>query len=74
VKRFRRFAFLAVWACLIVEPSAAADKVLGGVNVEFELTNRDGETVRNQDFLGTNTLLAFGFTHCAHICPMIAAA
>ena len=52
---------------------AAAAPVLDEVTVELELQNRDGESVRLSDFRGQNVLLAFGFTHCAHICPMIAA-
>ena len=47
--------------------------VFDGIEVEFELLNRDGEVVRYQDFRGRNVLLAFGFTHCLHICPLIAA-
>ena len=50
-----------------------AISVLDGITVDFELLNRDGKRVRYQDFHGKNILLAFGFTHCAHICPMIAA-
>lgn len=41
--------------------------------VDFELQNRDGKSVRFDEFAGKNVLLAFGFTNCAHICPMIAA-
>ncbi len=47
--------------------------VLDAVTVGFELQNRDGELVRFEEFHGKNVLLAFGFTNCAHICPMIAA-
>jgi protein SCO1/2 len=47
--------------------------VLDDIEVAFELVNRDGEVLRYQDFRGKNVLLAFGFTHCLHICPLIAA-
>jgi len=50
-----------------------AISALEGITVDFELLNSDDELVRYQEFRGKNVLLAFGFTHCAHICPMIAA-
>jgi cytochrome oxidase Cu insertion factor (SCO1/SenC/PrrC family) len=53
--------------------AADTTPVLDAVNVNFELLNRDGEVVREADFQGQNVLLAFGFTHCLHICPLIAA-
>lgn len=55
--------------------AAAADspRVLDTITVDFELQNRDGELVRFSEFHGKNVLLAFGFTNCLHICPMIAA-
>jgi len=55
--------------------SVAADSpaVLDTVTVDFELQNRDGKLVRFSEFHGKNVLLAFGFTNCVHICPMIAA-
>jgi len=52
---------------------AAAAPVLDEITVEFELQNRDGEPVRLSSLRGQNVLLAFGFTNCVHICPMIAA-
>jgi protein SCO1/2 len=52
---------------------ADSPPVLDAVTVEFELQNRDGELVRFDKFHGQNVLLAFGFTNCVHICPMIAA-
>ena len=55
-------------------PSAAADDgVLSELSVGFELLNADGNQVSLDDYLGKNVLLTFGFTHCHHICPMIAA-
>lgn len=47
--------------------------VLANIKVDFELTGSNGEIVRYREFQGKNVLLAFGFTHCVHICPMIAA-
>jgi len=43
-----------------------------GINVNFELLDRDGNVVTAENFLGRYVLLGFGFTRCAHICPMMA--
>ncbi len=43
-----------------------------GVVVDFELMNRDGAIVRDEDFRGRHVLMGFGFTHCEHICPLMA--
>jgi cytochrome oxidase Cu insertion factor (SCO1/SenC/PrrC family) len=43
------------------------------IRSEFELLDASGERVTEQDFRGRYVLLAFGFTHCLHICPMMAA-
>lgn len=51
----------------------SATSVLDSIKVDFELLGRDGEIVRYGNFRGKNMLLTFGFTHCVHICPMIAA-
>ncbi len=71
-------SFLVLLATLLSSGalfSAEADSppVLDAVTVDFELENRDGKLVRFDEFHGTNVLLAFGFTNCVHICPMIAA-
>ena len=43
------------------------------IKVEFELVNSADDLLTEKDFAGHYVLLAFGFTHCAHICPMMAA-
>jgi protein SCO1/2 len=42
-----------------------------GIDVAFELLDRDGKLVTAEDFRGRYLLVGFGFTHCAHICPMM---
>ena len=66
-----KFLFLLLFLAL----PAAADSPpeLGSVTAAFELVNGDGEVVRFDDYSGRHVLVAFGFTNCAHICPMIAA-
>ena len=44
-----------------------------GIKPEFELVNSSGEVVTARDIRGQFVLLAFGFTNCLHICPMMAA-
>jgi protein SCO1/2 len=44
-----------------------------GIRAEFELVGANGETVTEKDFHDRYVLLAFGFTNCAHICPMMVA-
>jgi protein SCO1/2 len=59
---------------LLVLPVAAdSPPELGSVTAAFELVNGEGETVRFENYQGKNVLVAFGFTNCVHICPMIAA-
>ncbi len=41
--------------------------------VTFELTDHAGNAFTQEDIKGKYTLLAFGFTHCRHICPMMVA-
>jgi protein SCO1/2 len=53
--------------------AANADSLSEDIKADFQLQGRDGELVRDEDYRGRNVLLAFGFTHCVHICPMIAA-
>lgn len=48
----------------IEPPLAGAD--IGG---PFELTNKNGETVRWSDFDGKYRIVYFGFTYCPDVCP-----
>jgi len=43
-----------------------------GIVVDFDLVDRDGRRVTDEDFRGEYVLLGFGFTHCEHICPLMA--
>ena len=59
---------------LLVQPAVAdSPPELGSVTAAFELVNVEGEIIRFKQFHGKNVLVAFGFTNCVHICPMIAA-
>jgi len=51
---------------------AAAAQDDHGIRVDFELIDRNGRVVTDEDFRGQFVLLGFGFTHCAHICPLMA--
>jgi protein SCO1/2 len=50
---------------------AIDDTNFHGIDIAFELLDRDGTLVSAEDFRGRYVLLGFGFTHCAHICPMM---
>ena len=70
-----RFKF-SILPLLLLSGFVYADgssSVLENINVDFELLDRDGRMVEDEQFRGKNVLLAFGFTHCLHICPLIAA-
>ena len=54
-------------------PLYAAEIELADAVAAFELVNNEGNTVTHRDFHGRYLLLAFGFTNCAHICPLMAA-
>jgi len=42
-----------------------------GIVVDFDLVDRDGKPMTDEDFRGRYVLLGFGFTHCEHICPLM---
>jgi protein SCO1/2 len=65
--------YLIVLLLIVMPVAADSPPELGSVNAAFELVNGDGDVVRFDDYAGQNVLLAFGFTNCVHICPMIAA-
>ena len=75
-KLIRRTAWLliAILAALLAvtwyqsrQPQAAAEPK--PYATPFELTNQDGKTVTEKDFLGKPTAWFYGFTNCPDICP-----
>jgi len=67
-------AFLLAAIGLFFVPSVMADDALQErVLAQFELLDASGKIVTADDFQGKYVLLGFGFTHCLHICPMMAA-
>lgn len=55
--------------------AAAAAEVmqgLAGIAVDFELLDRNGDLVTDEDFHGRYLLLGFGFTRCTDVCPLMA--
>lgn len=67
------FSILLIAGFATASRADSPTQVLDAIQVEFDLLNGGGEAVQYQDFQGKNILLAFGFTHCLHICPLIAA-
>jgi protein SCO1/2 len=53
-------------------PNADAAASFDGIRADFELLDRTGNIVRDEDFRGRYLLLGFGFTHCADVCPAMA--
>lgn len=69
-------AVFAVGAWLNLRtPPAPEQETAGGfiVNADiggtFTLTDQDGETVTQADFLGRYVLIYFGYTYCPDVCP-----
>ena len=48
------------------EPAPLAGATIGG---PFTLTDQDGRTVRDTDFVGKYRLIYFGYTFCPDVCP-----
>jgi len=59
------------WA--VVSPAMAEKNASNDLSPGFQLQAADDSEVTLADYRGNYVLLAFGFTHCEHICPMIAA-
>lgn len=53
--------------------SSSVSASFADISLDFELLNGEGERVRRTDLLGHNLLVAFGFTYCPDVCPVIAA-
>jgi protein SCO1/2 len=62
---------LASWN--LPSTAVAEEDLLAGLSPDFTLVSADGSESSLFDYRGNNVLVAFGFTHCLHICPMIAA-
>lgn len=63
---------LIVSTCSIASATSKLNG-LDNVLVDFELLDQNSHSVKAQDFLGKYVLLGFGFTHCGHVCPVMAA-
>ncbi|PIR38912.1 MAG: SCO family protein [Alphaproteobacteria bacterium CG11_big_fil_rev_8_21_14_0_20_39_49] len=60
------------WVKPAVSPDIPAGEEGSGevlIGGSFSLTNQDGETVTDKDFLGKYMLVYFGFSNCPMICP-----
>ena len=65
----RLTAFAALLVLLVSGVVVASDESYP----RFDLKGYDGGAVTSEDYRGQPLLVAFGFTRCEHICPMIAA-
>jgi protein SCO1/2 len=50
----------------------AVRSTLASIEVDFDLVDRDDHSVQDEDFRGGYLLVAFGFTQCTDVCPLIA--
>ena len=64
-------SMLAPWSPTPV--AIAGQDVFSELSAEFALLDADSVEISLSDYRGKNVLLTFGFTHCQHICPMMAA-
>jgi protein SCO1/2 len=74
----KHFVFHLLAALTLLTPGGPAQpaetgSVFDGIKVEFELLDHNGSVVTEVELRGKYILLAFGFTHCRHICPVMAA-
>lgn len=55
--------------------AARESPAISGLDIvtEFDLIGGAGEQVTLEDFRGKYLMLGFGFTHCEHVCPTMAA-
>jgi protein SCO1/2 len=51
---------------------ASGMPIIDEIRVDFELLDTDGALVTDESFRGQFVLLAFGFTHCETVCPIMA--
>ncbi len=54
---------------LVDTTASAGSRNKPKVGGPFTLTDHNGNTVTNEDFLGSYVLMYFGYTYCADICP-----
>lgn len=66
-------AITCVLIFLVILPNAASAADNAEAVAVFELVDNNGNTVSQGDYRGQYVLLAFGFTNCPHVCPMMAA-
>ena len=70
-----RFLYAAAFATTLASCGKAevdyGEPPLTGATIggEFELTNKDGETVRWADFDGQYRIVYFGYAYCPDVCP-----
>lgn len=75
MKTLFQVIFVASSALLFINPGVGQDAIpeYQNIAIKYELSDHNGKQVTEADLSGKYTLLAFGFTRCAHICPMMAA-
>lgn len=63
--------FGLVLSAVLVARGAEIDPLV--VSPRFELLNKQGRLVNQEEFAGRHMLITFGFTRCHHVCPVLAA-